>query len=71
MCRQRVWLCAVAALCLGCPEDFGMGGTIDDAMRKDIQARLEDKNAYECPPREEVQRRCADPKSERCPQECR
>jgi hypothetical protein len=68
---RMLGLFAVATLGLGCPEIYGMDGSIDDAIEKDIDAQFEEKDDYVCPPDEEVKRRCVDPKSAQCPQKCR
>jgi len=68
---RMLGLCAVAVLGIGCPETYGIGGSIDDAIERDMNAQLEQRDDYVCPSPEEVTRRCADPKSEQCPQRCR
>ncbi len=59
--RRHLWL-AVAMLLVGvgCPEEFGIGGRLDQAMAKDTKEMLEKP----CPPgtqREEPKLNCADP----------
>jgi hypothetical protein len=68
---RRFGWCAVAALGLGCGETYGIRGSIDDAMEKDIHAQFDKTDDYVCPSDEEVKRRCVNPKSEQCPKKCR
>ncbi len=68
---RMLGLFAVATMGWGCPEIYGMDGSIDDAIEKDMHAGLETRDDYVCPSKEEVKRRCVDPKSEKCPQKCR
>jgi hypothetical protein len=60
-------------LCTGCPETWGIDGTMDKAMSKDI-ARMGQHD--ECPLTDpaEINRLCGDPKRRvhnTCPEECR
>jgi hypothetical protein len=71
MRRRKLGLCVVAALGLGCPETYGVGGVIDEAVEKDMEALAKPPDDYVCPSPEEVQRRCVDPDSETCPRKCR
>lgn len=68
---RRFGWCVVVALGVGCGETYGIGGSIDDAMEKDMRAQAEKKDDYECPSKEEVKRRCVNPLSVQCPLKCR
>ncbi|WNG32826.1 hypothetical protein F0U61_03755 [Archangium violaceum] len=60
-------------LCMGCPETWGKGGKMDQAMEKDIKERLRKNN---CPlDEEEWAEICSDPdprikEALGCPQAC-
>jgi hypothetical protein len=39
---RTCWLCVLSLVALtGCPEDFGIDGRMDQAIRKDMRERLE------------------------------
>jgi hypothetical protein len=69
----RAWVSIPVLLCTGCPETWGINGTMDRALRKDIE-QMGRHDA--CPLSDPAEReyRCAIP-SQRdrrgCPTECR
>lgn len=68
--RWRVaGLCALSLGLLGCPEEHGKDGAIDQAVLQDMQDSLHELKK-KCPSPEELQAICADPK-QKCPKkEC-
>jgi hypothetical protein len=65
---RMLGLLVVVTLGLGCPETYGIGGSIDDAMHRDMKAQAEE--AAQCPAQAEVDRLCANPDDEQCPRRC-
>jgi hypothetical protein len=64
---RNAWGVALSAVGLmGCPETFGKGGTVDQAVFEDA---VDAVNPERCPPPEEVRAICANPKKQ-CPEEC-
>jgi hypothetical protein len=66
---RRLGLCVVAALGVGCPETYGIGGSIDEAVEKDMKAMSEEL-VLPCPSRAEAEKLCANPRDKRCRKEC-
>jgi hypothetical protein len=64
-------LCTLSLGLLGCPEEHGMDGAIDQAVLRDMKAALQEDGQRTCPTPEQVKVLCADPKSKNCPQECK
>lgn len=55
----------LVVLCTGCPEDYMPGGKLDQAMDKDLKARLHD-NVNQCKPGEHVVRLGRCPPGQTC-----
>jgi hypothetical protein len=56
---------------LGCPEEHGKDGAIDQAVLQDMKAAVQPRQQEKCPPPELLKALCADPKSEKCPKGCK
>ncbi len=69
---RMLGLLAVVALGLGCPDTYGIDGSIDDAMHQDTMAQLKPKKLKDegCPSQEELKTLCAKRDSEQCPRKC-
>lgn len=64
-------LCAVSLVgLLGCPETYGIGGTVDQAVHEDMMEALPQQEAP-CPPAARVKEICEGRSSKECLPECK
>lgn len=65
---RMLGLCAVATVGLGCPETYGIDGSADQAMSKDMKSLAEE--SLPCPPKPEAKALCAKSNGKHCREEC-
>ncbi len=55
---------------LGCPETYGIGGTVDQAVEEDMEESVPKKDGT-CPPAQQVKEICGARSPEECFKGCR